>query len=131
MANESTTKKIRTLLGVTTSVLLNTPSGRQMTKERAMSDLMNGSIGMSFGTHLHTPEFAKPRSPAARFCRPQWQRIGFRIVLFILVARQRLPAGGRWNAGAAMGALAPLRPYPPHGQAPLSRVPRCSPSPTR
>jgi len=50
-----------------------------------MSDLMNGSIGMSFGTHLHTPEFAKPRSPAARFCRPQWQRIGFRIVLFILL----------------------------------------------
>src|SRR5262245_24127874 len=50
-----------------------------------MSDLMNDSIGMSFGTHLLTPEFAKPRSPAARFCRPQWQRIGFRIVLFILL----------------------------------------------
>ena len=50
-----------------------------------MSDLMNDSIGMSFGTRLHTPEFAKPRSPAATFCRPQWQRIGFGIVLFILL----------------------------------------------
>jgi len=42
-----------------------------------MSDLMNDSIGMSFGTRLHTPEFAKPRWPAATFCRPQWQRIAF------------------------------------------------------
>jgi len=46
---------------------------------------MNDSIGMSFGTHLHTPEFAKPCLPAATSCRPQWQRIGFGIVLFILL----------------------------------------------
>jgi hypothetical protein len=52
-----------------------------------MSDLMNDSIGMSHGMlgHLHTPEFAKPRSPAATSCRSQWQRIGFVIALLSLL----------------------------------------------
>src|SRR5215467_10934612 len=48
---------------------------------------------MSFGMlgRLHTLEFAKPRSPAATSCRPQWQRIAG-IVLSPGRARSR--AGG-------------------------------------
>src|SRR6516162_904636 len=81
MANESTTKKIRTLLGVTTSVLLTARSGRQIhdkgeSHERPDERLHRDVI-------RDAPSYA--RICKAAFARTQWQRIGFGIVLFILL----------------------------------------------
>src|SRR5262245_50549460 len=86
MANESTTKKIRTLLGVTTSVLLNARSGRQI-RDKGESherpdERLHRDVIRDAPSHARICKAAFARREVLQ---TQWQRIGFRIVLFILL----------------------------------------------